>query len=329
MTPPNPQEQINTMALMAVHFGRRDEFLRLMPQATNLVNPRDMRRKTPLIVAASAGFEDWLDFLLPLSRWDDAAEDGDALLHAVRRAHFGCAFKLIAMAPDGYFSRQENSEKTHALLSAAIHSSNLADGFFKRLFGLIDFEESSAAMFGFEDALRRAARLQKLDIVRLLLPVCDPDNQDAEGCTALIASCQAVDANDDDMDGRCTRALLSVCDPTLADKNGDTALAVAIKNQAWRCADILALDRLRRESQAPSGAGRAFGFSRLLEVHRAELPMAHAWLEADGLARAVQESSRAQEKRNSAEQASAAPSVPDGANTKTNAPAPQHASKRL
>jgi len=273
------QSQINARMLHAAEIGDLASVLFLAPNSTNLANSRQNAVRTPLLVAAANGHLDIVTALLP---WVlDGEGENFSVFEALDSAIFGgqvdCARSLAAALGPSCFSRSNGAQRAAKLLGHAIDAPKNETASLLIVFDLVGEDRRNALA---DNALRHAAKVQKPDFLRILLPFSEPNSQDADGCTALILSCSPLGNGAPPPDGRATEFLLPVSDPGIQNSFGNTAWDVAMWHDAWPCVDALAVDRLRRN---PDDAKlRAF-----LGREKARLPKASAFLQAEELAAVV------------------------------------------
>jgi len=279
---------------------------KLIPLAANLVNPPGVLQETPLIVAAAHGYLEMVRLLLPISQWDDTASgdvaemsqalirrrlidtelapgarahvrDPDALAWALFQGFPDIAHAIAEAVPPGFFSDPGRASHAAHLLWTAVAGRNSDLDCLRIAIDLLgDAPDGCGSL-----ALRIAAHMQKIDFLRLLLPISDPLEGGQYGFTALISSCtRPIAMGRRPINGQCAQALLGVSDTGARTRLGLTAWDMAISHEVWPCVDILATERLARE---PDNA-RLRDF---LRERKAQLPQSNARLDAEELLDAI------------------------------------------
>jgi len=284
------QKNINLEMLRAAETGDLPSALRLLPHATNLVNPPGSTAVTPLYGAAKHGNAAIVRALLPLSRKGNPRDVIDALNAALFAGQPDCARELATAIPLGHFSFPGRQFEALALFERAIESGKNDAACLQIVFGVVGKAQLARCA---HQAFRKAARFQKTHLLRMLLPFTDPNDQDEAGETALVYSCRPFARNPSAVDGRATAFLLPISDSSIRNKNGGTAWDVAFAHNAWPSLDILTLDRLRRNSLEAN-------LRELVQKEAIHLPASSAFLEAEELAATVREGPRQASERPSA-----------------------------
>ena len=328
MRSPDEQDRINAELLEAVEDDNLDAVLELIPHATNLMVDPAAPRETPLILAAAESHGEIAAALLPFSRWDDASplDTADNMDRAVERResiealpgsgpflapkppvrdrkHRGAldwalfhgdpvlSRLIVDEIPAGHFHRPENAALASELLWAAVVGPWNEAECLRMIFDLIDFKNAPVDV---NLAFREAARLQKADLLLMLLPHADPRAIAIHGDTALTLACASGAYGTEENDGRCARALLPVSDLDARTANGTTAWDIALSHQSWAALDALSVALLSR-SQPDALNTETLKVYRALRQHRESLPQSNAWSEAQILTRVVEQAGPAEQ----------------------------------
>jgi len=279
----SPQDKINEQLLEAAKNGDLPAAQRLIPLSSNLFNPPGAHFHTALEEAAKHGHTQIVRSILCVFKQTKPSEKGPSelllpLYASLLNGHLACAEELATALPAHVFSQPEWIAAPDVLLRAAIVAHRDAMACLRLVFDLLG--PDLVAQFA-NDALRFAAERQKPDLLRLLLPFADPNDQNKAGETALICSCAPPRGGGGELiDGQATELLLPVSDPTLLTRQGNTAWMLAAMHEAWPCLDALGADQLRREPHNDNL--RVF-----LRERQDRLPKCAAYLEAESLQTAL------------------------------------------
>ena len=282
----NEQRRINATALRAAGEGDISELRRLAPLATNWTTPPDgspgERPTTPLRIAAANGQAYVIQMLLPLSRERNPLDVIDALVSALQFGHADCARELALAIPADFFLLPAQDKTAAELLEQVIRADKNQSACLQIIVGLVGEPLMKSCA---NEAFRLAARFQKPELLRMLLPFADPNATDEQGNTALTLSCVSR-YGAPDIDGRATAFLLPLTDASLLNNDGQNAWTVAFRHHSWPSLDVLTLDRLQNEPQP-----RDPKLLELLTREKDNLPISHACLEAEQLAAVMQQAS--------------------------------------